>query len=164
MQIKIVNKSSNELPKYEIVGSAGMDLRADIIHVSDKFLFHSYKNYTADGELNCIQVDPGGRCLIPTGLHIQLPLEYEAMVRPRSGLALKYGVTVLNTPGCIDSGYTGDVGVIIINHGIEPFYIYQGDRIAQLIVSKVENVEWDLVETLDETERGGGGFGSTKIQ
>lgn len=164
MQIKIVNKSTNELPKYETISSAGCDLRAHLSEIKEKCLFNSEVVYNLDNTIAYIQIHPGGRALIPTGLHIALPHDYEGMVRPRSGLALKHGITVLNTPGCVDSDYRGDIGVVLINHGTESFKVEQGDRIAQFIISKVEHVEWDLVDTLDETERGEGGFGHTNIQ
>ena len=131
------------LPIYETTGSAGMDLRAAV----------------PEGEP--LTLAPGGRALVPTGFSIALPEGYEAQVRPRSGLALKHGVTCLNSPGTIDSDYRGEVGVILINHGAEPFVIRRGERIAQMIVSPVVQSSWLEVETLDETARGAGGFGST---
>lgn len=164
MQIKVINKSSNELPKYATPGSAGMDLCADVLNINEKFLYNCDLLHDLDNTKACLIIQPGGRALIPTGLHLGLPVGYEAMVRPRSGLALKHGVTVLNTPGCIDFDYTGDVGIILINHGFEPFRIQQGDRIAQLIISKVEIITWEPTDTLEETQRGSGGFGSTNIQ
>lgn len=143
MKIKVINKSNNELPKYQTPYSAGMDLRAFI-----------------DGEP--IILNPMKRILIHTGIHIQLPIGYEAQVRPRSGLALKNGITVLNTPGTVDSDFVGEICVILINLSEEPFIINNGDRIAQMIISKHEKVdEMILVEELDKTERGEGGFGST---
>lgn len=141
MKVKVINTSDNKLPAYETTGSAGMDLRAKIY--------------------NFITLRPGERMLIPTGLKIQLPKGYEAQVRPRSGLALKKGITVLNSPGTIDSDYTGEIGVILINHGKEDFIISSGERIAQLVFNKVEQIEWEVVDSLEETERGEGGFGST---
>lgn len=144
VKVKIVNVSGNEIPKYETPMSAGMDLRA---------------NLKEDVLLN-----PGGRALIPTGIRIQLPEGYEAQVRPRSGLAIKKGVTVLNSPGTIDADYRGDVGVILINHGFEDFIIRNGDRIAQMVIAKHERAEWVEVSSLDETERGEGGFGHSGIK
>lgn len=144
MKVQIVNKSKHELPKYATNLSAGMDLRANI---NEPITLHV-----------------GERCLIPTGIHIGLPEGYEAQIRPRSGMALKYGITVLNTPGTIDADYTGDVGVILINHGQEPFTIYDGDRVAQMIIAKFEKAEWIEVDSLQETERGEGGFGHTGKQ
>ena len=131
------------LPVYETTGSAGMDLRAALAE---------------DAPLT---LAPGARALVPTGFCIGLPEGYEAQVRPRSGLALKHGVTCLNSPGTIDSDYRGEVGVILINHGAEPFVIRRGERIAQMIVSPVVQSAWIEVETMDDTVRGAGGFGST---
>ena len=130
-------------PAYETTGSAGMDLRAAV---------------TEDAPLT---LEPGARALVPTGLKIALEQGYEAQVRPRSGLALKHGLTCLNSPGTIDSDYRGEVGVILINHGQEPFVIRRGERIAQMVVARHEQAELVEVETLDETTRGAGGFGST---
>ncbi|CAI8358624.1 MAG: Deoxyuridine 5'-triphosphate nucleotidohydrolase [Owenweeksia sp. TMED14] len=139
MKINVVNSSQNDLPEFATDDSAGMDLRA---HLSDK-----------------ITIQSGDHCLIPTGIQISLPRGYEAQIRPRSGLAFKYGVTVLNSPGTIDADYRGDVGVIIINHGREPFLINSGDRIAQMVVNKYDRFEWNLVDLLDETTRADQGFG-----
>ena len=141
MKVQIVNNSKHELPKYATKLSAGMDLRANIEEP--------------------IVLQPGERRLIPTGIHIGLPQGYEAQVRPRSGLALKHGITCLNSPGTIDADYTGDVGVILINHGQEPFTINDGDRIAQMVIAKYKQVTWVEVEVLQTTERGDGGFGHT---
>lgn len=141
MKVQIVNNSKHELPKYATKLSAGMDLRANIEEP--------------------IVLQPGERRLIPTGIHIGLPQGYEAQVRPRSGLALKHGLTCLNSPGTIDADYTGDVGVILINHGHEPFTINDGDRIAQMVIAKYKQVTWVEVEVLQATERGDGGFGHT---
>ena len=140
-KLRIVNTSNNELPTYATKGSAGMDLRA---------------NLQED-----VVIAPGERKLISTGLKISLPVGYEAQIRPRSGLALKKGVTVLNSPGTVDSDYIGDIGVILINHGEESFTVSNGDRIDQMVIAKHETVEFEQVESLDETERGAGGFGST---
>ena len=141
MILKIVNKSSNPLPKYESEQAAGMDLRCNISEP--------------------ITLQPMERRLIPTGLFIQLPVGYEAQIRPRSGLALKRGLTVLNTPGTIDADYRGEIKVILVNLSHEPFEIVPGERIAQMVVAKHEYVEWEEVESLDSTARGAGGFGST---
>ena len=141
MKVQIVNNSKHELPKYATKLSAGMDLRANIEE--------------------SIALQPGERRLIPTGIHIGLPQGYEAQVRPRSGLALKHGITCLNSPGTIDADYTGDVGVILINHGQEPFTINDGDRIAQMVIAKYKQVTWVEVEELQATVRGDGGFGHT---
>ncbi|WP_332657921.1 dUTP diphosphatase [Brevundimonas sp.] len=131
------------LPAYETGGSAGMDLRAAVAE---------------DAPLT---LAPGARALVPTGLKIALETGYEAQVRPRSGLALKHGLTCLNSPGTIDSDYRGEVGVILINHGQEPFVIKRGERIAQMVIARHEQAAMIEVETLDETARGAGGFGST---
>ena len=141
MKVQIVNNSKHELPKYATKMSAGIDLRANIDEP--------------------IVLQPGERKLIPTGLHIGLPEGYEAQVRPRSGLAYKHGVTVLNSPGTIDADYTGDVGVILINHGQEPFTITDGERIAQMVIAKYKQAAWVEVDELQATERGAGGFGHT---
>jgi len=141
MKIKIVNKSQHQLPSYSTILSAGMDLRANL-----------------NEPVNLVS---GARILVPTGLYISLPRGYEAQIRPRSGLAIKSGVTVLNTPGTIDADYRGEIGIILINHSQEDFVINDGERIAQMIVAKHETVEWDLCDTLDETARGAGGFGHT---
>lgn len=142
--VKIVNKGNQPLPEYATPQSAGMDLRANIDEP--------------------ITLAPLERKLIPTGLHIALPKGYEAQVRPRSGLALKKGITVLNSPGTVDADYRGDVGVILINLSNEPFVIEPGERIAQMVISKFEQVEWELVDNLDETERGDGGFGHSGVK
>lgn len=131
------------LPAYETDGAAGMDLRAALMDGS----------LTLDAR--------GGRALVPTGIAIALPAGYEAQVRPRSGMALKHGVTVLNTPGTVDADYRGEVGVILINHGDAPFRISHGDRIAQMVVAKVARGNWQERDALAETQRGAGGFGST---
>ncbi len=143
MQVNIINKSGFHLPSYATEGSAGVDLMANIDSV--------------------LTLKPGNRALIPTGLYISLPKGYEAQVRPRSGLALKYGITVLNTPGTIDSDYTGEIGVILINLGSEPFIIHRGDKVAQMVINKFESAEFIQVEELEKTERGEGGFGHTGI-
>lgn len=154
--VNCLNTSGHPLPAYQTPQSAGVDLTANTNAVQEKFLFNAS---IADGK---ITIKPGGRCLIPTGLFIALPVGYEAQVRPRSGLALKHGISICNTPGTIDADYRGEIGVILINHGLEDFVVNDGDRIAQLVVARYEQVSFNLVETLDETERGAGGFGSTK--
>lgn len=164
MKIQVIKNTNNELPKYETIESAGCDLRADLCNITEKFLFNSDIVYNLDNTIAYIQIHPGGRALIPTGLKMAIPSSYEGMVRPRSGLALKNGVTVLNTPGCVDADYRGDIGVILINHGCDPFDVHQGDRIAQLIINKIEQVEFEVVNELDDTARGAGGFGSTNVR
>ena len=142
MKLNIVNKSNNAMPAYETVNSAGMDLRA----------------YLPDGEL---VIKPMQRALVPTGLFMEIPVGYEGQVRPRSGLAIKSGITVLNSPGTIDADYRGEVKVILINLSDADFVIKSGDRIAQLVIAKHEQPEVVEVEVLSETERGSGGFGHT---
>jgi dUTP pyrophosphatase len=144
MKIKLINKSNHPSPNYETEASAGMDLRASIE--------------------TPITLKPLERAIIKTGLFIELPIGYEAQVRPRSGLAAKKGITVLNAPGTIDADYRGEVGVILINLSNNPFIIENGERIAQLVIAKHERAEWIVVETLSETERGEGGFGSTGVR
>lgn len=141
MTVKIINHSSFDLPNYETVASAGMDLRAN--------------------NTETITLKPMERKLVKTGLFIELPKGYEGQVRPRSGLALKKGITVLNSPGTIDADYRGEIGVILVNLSNEDFNIEKGERIAQLVVAKHERVAWEEVQELEETIRGAGGFGST---
>ena len=141
MQIKIINKSNHELPSYETLTSAGMDLRANITE--------------------SIVLKPLERTIVKTGLFIELPIGYEAQVRPRSGLAAKKGITVLNSPGTVDADYRGEIGVILVNLSNEDFTIENGERIAQLVITKHERAEWIVTEELTETSRGAGGFGST---
>ncbi|WP_034042284.1 dUTP diphosphatase [Wocania ichthyoenteri] len=144
MQIKIINKSSHDLPHYETVASAGMDLRANI------------------SESRVLK--PLERSIVGTGLFIELPIGYEAQVRPRSGLAAKKGITVLNAPGTVDADYRGEIGVILVNLSNEDFVINKGERIAQLVIAKHERAEWVEVNELSETSRGEGGFGSTGVK
>ena len=160
MEVKVIKSTMNELPKYETPDSAGMDLRADLWSIKEKFLFNTRIVRDEHSIIQYIEIAPGGRALIPTGLKMALPKGYEASVRPRSGLALKYGVTVLNTPGTIDADYREDVGVILVNHGNEPFTVKQDDRIAQMVITKMEQITWNIVDSLEKTERDGG-FGST---
>jgi dUTP pyrophosphatase len=141
MTIKIINTSGHALPNYETNASAGMDLRANLIEP--------------------VTLQPLERAIVKTGLFIELPLGYEAQVRPRSGLAAKKGITVLNAPGTIDADYRGEIGVILVNLSNESFVVENGERIAQLVIAKHERAEWHQVETLSETSRGAGGFGST---
>lgn len=161
MEVKVINKSSNELPKYETPASSGMDLKADFWNIKEKFLFNAEIIRNSDNTIDYIVLGVGGRALIPTELYTAIPEGYEVQIRPRSGLALKQGITVLNTPGTIDADYRNGWGVILVNLGHEPFIIRQGDRIAQAVLMKVEQIEWNEVESLDETDRGLGGFGST---
>lgn len=144
MKIKIINKSAHKLPHYETNASAGMDLRANLSEA--------------------ITLAPLERTIIKTGLFMELPLGYEAQVRPRSGLAAKKGITVLNAPGTIDADYRGEVGVILVNLSNEAFVIENGERIAQMVIAKHERAAWEVVEELSDTARGEGGFGSTGVK
>jgi dUTP pyrophosphatase len=159
--IKLVTNTTNGVPVYATPGSAGCDLQAELSLVNTKFLFNATPIYNLENTIATVVLHPGGRALIPTGLHMSLPSGYEAHVRPRSGLALKHGITVLNTPGTIDADYTGDIGIILINHSTEDFQINQGDRIAQLVVTPYQQAYFLPVDKLTETERGDGGFGHT---
>lgn len=143
MNVQIINKSKHPLPAYATPLSAGMDLRANL-----------------DAP---IVLKPLQRCLVPTGLYIALPAGYEAQVRPRSGLAIKKGIGVLNAPGTIDADYRGEICVILVNLSADDFVVEDGERIAQMVVARHEQVEWDEVEVLDDTERGAGGFGHTGV-
>jgi dUTP pyrophosphatase len=143
MIIRIINKSKNSLPGYETIHSAGMDLRADLE--------------------TTVTLKPMERKLIPTGLHIELPEGFEAQIRPRSGLAFKHGIGIINSPGTIDADYRGEIKVLLINFSDQEFEINTGDRIAQMIVAKHEKVDWEAVEILNDTVRGAGGYGHTGI-
>lgn len=144
VKVKIINRSNNPLPSYSTSESAGMDLRA---YLSEPMV-----------------LEPMQRALVPTGISIELPHGYECQLRPRSGLALKKGITLLNTPGTIDADYRGEVGVILINLSNEPFVIENGERICQMVVTNYSKVEWEAAETLEETARGEGGFGHTGVK
>lgn len=139
MEIQVINKSHHPLPEYATLQSAGMDIRANLDEP--------------------IVLQPMQRCLVPTGLYIALPAGTEAQIRPRSGLALKKGITVLNSPGTIDADYRGEIGIILINLSQEPFVIQDGERIAQMVIARYEQARWKPVDFLEETERGEGGFG-----
>lgn len=143
MNIRVINKSRNVLPAYETLHAAGMDMRAEL-------------NET-------IFLQPMERKLIPTGLHIELPVGFEAQIRPRSGLAYKFGISIVNSPGTIDADYRGEIKVLLVNLSTEPFEIKTGDRIAQMIVAKHEQVQWEQVEELTDTTRGHGGYGHTGV-
>ena len=158
INVPVINNSKNPLPKYETTEAAGMDLRASLTNLSTKFLFNAYI------ESGKVIIEPRGRALIPTDLHMSIPEGYELQIRPRSGLALKYGITVLNTPGTIDADYTGNIGIILINHGEKPFMVENGDRIAQGVFAKIVNAELQSVDSLEKTERGDGGFGHTDVK
>ncbi len=144
MTINIINKSAHQLPHYETIASAGMDLRANLTE--------------------SVILQPLERTIIKTGLFIELPIGFEAQVRPRSGLAAKKGITVLNAPGTVDADYRGEIGVILVNLSNEAFTIENGERVAQLVIAKHERAEWIEVEELSSTERGEGGFGSTGVK
>lgn len=144
MEVKIINRSHHPLPQYATTLSAGMDLRANLDEP--------------------IHLGPMQRCLVPTGLYIALPAGFEAQIRPRSGLALKKGITLLNAPGTIDADYRGEIGVIVMNCSDTEFVIEDGERIAQMVIARYETVEWQPVSELDDTERGAGGFGHTGRQ
>lgn len=144
MKVQIINKSKHPLPTYATLLSAGMDLRANIeapIHLA-----------------------PGERILVPTGIFMALPEGYEAQIRPRSGLAAKYGISLLNSPGTIDADYRGEIKAILVNHSTESFTIEDGERIAQMVIARYERIEWEEVENLSETDRGTGGFGHTGVK
>ncbi len=141
VKVRIVNKSRHQLPEYSTEFSAGIDLRASLDQA--------------------VVLDPGKRVLVPTGLFIELPRNYEAQIRPRSGLALKKGISILNTPGTIDSDYRGEIGIILINLSSEPFIIEDGERICQMVIARHETIEWIETDNLNDTERGSGGFGHT---
>lgn len=144
IKVSIINRSHHALPSYSTPLSAGMDIRANLNEP--------------------ITLQPGERRLIPTGLFIALPEGYEAQIRPRSGLALKHGITVLNSPGTIDADYRGEVGIILINHSDKAFVIEDGERVGQMVVAQYSRVEWNETDSLDETERGAGGFGHTGVK
>ena len=144
MKVKVINKSENSLPQYATPLSAGMDVRA--------------------ANEQPIKIDPLQRAIVPTGLFLEIPAGYEVQVRPRSGLAAKKGITVLNAPGTIDADYRGEVCVILVNLSSEPFVVEKGERIAQLVLSRHEWIEWDECRSLSESERGDGGFGSTGVK
>ena len=144
MKVKVVNKSKHSLPNYSTIASAGMDLRANIGHP--------------------IILKPLERVIVKTGIFIELPIGYEAQVRPRSGLAFKKGITVLNSPGTVDADYRGEVGIILVNLSSDDFVIEDGERIAQMVITKHEQADWVEVEKLEESERGSGGFGSTGVK
>ncbi len=141
MKVKVINRSAFEMPRYETPQSAGMDVRADLTE--------------------SLVLGPLERAMVPTGLFVELPVGYELQVRPRSGLAAKHGLTVLNSPGTVDADYRGEIRVILVNLSAEPFEVRPGERIAQFVIARHERAEWELVEELSETERGSGGFGST---
>ena len=139
MKVRVINKSDNDLPSYETIGSAGCDVRSN----------------------HDVTINPGHKLLVKTGLYVEIPIGYEIQVRPRSGLAFSKGITVLNSPGTIDADYRGEIGVILINHGDKQVTLDKGERIGQLVLNKVEQINWESVLVLSDTTRGSGGFGST---
>lgn len=161
MKIDVINLSSNELPTYAKAGDWGQDVRSDFSRgISDKYMVGA----AYDEEREVINLFSGGRCLIPTGLFTSFPPGYEIQVRSRSGVALKTGVIVLNSPGTIDPGYRDELGIILFNTSDEVFEIAHGDRIAQIGLAKVSLIEWNLVSVFNESDRGKGGFGSTGVK
>ena len=160
--VKVINLSNNPLPKYETKGAAGMDLRADFSRITPEnpVIFKAGSGYF-DFEKRMLRIDPMARVLIPTGLKVALPENIEMQIRPRSGMALKKGLTVINTPGTVDEDYRGEVGVPIINLNPEPVWIEAGERICQAVFNEITRVTWEEVDIPDETERGEGGFNST---
>lgn len=167
MEVKVVNKSNNLLPKYETPQSAGLDVRADFSRVTPQNPIKIF----GEGEIlfkgdshqkTMLRLEPGSRALIPTGLFTAIPEGYEIQVRPRSGLALKKGVELSNSPGTIDADYRSEIGVILKNGGLDTIWIEDGERICQFVLNKVERINWNIVESLDKTERNGG-FGSTNL-
>lgn len=169
MEIKVFNDSNNKLPKYETVDSAGLDVRADLSHVESvsDITIHGPGQIIPANSANAVKMialEPGSRALIPTGLYVEIPSGYEIQVRPRSGLALKEGISLVNCVGTVDADYRGNIGLIVINHGLKTVYIEDGERIGQLVLNKVERIDWKEVFSKDDlgsTERGEGGFNST---
>jgi len=163
VKVKIFNKSQHPIPVIGSEHAAAVDVRADLTGMTISDLNYSYNVFQDEPNSFALGCE-GGRMLVPTGIHLAIPEGYAIFVMPRSGLALKHGISIVNTPGLIDSDYRGEVGIILINHGHEEFVIKDGDRIAQLCLRKVETIEWDEVESINQlgqTDRGEGGFGST---
>lgn len=174
--VQVYNQSSNKLPAYETTLASGMDVRADFSRITEtnllktkgecEFIFEAGVEDMEHDHPAMLKLGVGSRALIPTGLFVAIPEGYEIQVRPRSGWAIKHGITVLNTPGCVDADYRGEIGVILINNGLEPVWIEDGERIAQLIINETPQIEWVPVESKDElgkTDRTGG-FGSTNTR
>lgn len=167
MKVQVINKSQWELPKYETLFSAGMDVRGDFSRIKlvdnkpEKFFFDADAVGILKGKVKTIEIKPGGRCLIPTGLFVAIPQGYELQCRMRSGLALKMGLTLTNGIGTIDADYRGEIGIILTNTSNTPVRINDGERLMQLVLAKHEVAEWEEVEVLPETGRGEGGFGHT---
>ena len=164
IKVPVVNESSNELPEYATSKSAGFDFRVDVSKVKEKFTWNCILSYDKNGVINKVIICPGGRALIPTGLHMSIPEGYMLAVVTRSGIGLKNGITMANSFGVIDADYRGDIGLIVQNNGFEPFTIQQGDKIGQGIIYKCEQAEFTLVDKLDKTERGEGGYGHTGVR
>ena len=167
MEVKVVNKSNNLLPKYETPQSAGLDVRADFSRITPQNPIKVFGEgeilFKGEGHATTmLRLEPGSRALIPTGLFTAIPEGYEIQVRPRSGLALKKGVELSNSPGTIDADYRSEIGVILKNGGLDTIWIEDGERICQFVLNKVERIDWNIVESLDKTERNGG-FGSTNL-
>lgn len=164
-KVKVINLSNNSLPSYETVGAAGMDVRADFDRIDPQHPLVVYGSaeiiYATKTTKAKVRIDPFTRVLIPTGLKVGLPENVEMQVRPRSGMALKKGITVINTPGTVDEDYRGEVGIPVINLSNEPVWIESGERICQVVFNEVTKITWEEVESLDVTERGEGGFGHT---
>jgi dUTP pyrophosphatase len=165
MKVQIINKSNNQLPKYETPRSAGMDIRADFSRVSPQNNLRAYGDceiiYKGDyHNTTMLRLDPGARALIPTGIFTSIPEGYEVQLRPRSGLAIKKGLNLINCVGTIDSDYTSEWGIPVVNQGLEAIWIEDGERICQAVLNKVEQIEWEEVDKIEKTDRTGG-FGST---
>ena len=167
MKVQIINKSNNQLPKYETPRSAGLDIRADFSRVSPQNNLRAYGDceiiYKGDyHNTTMLRLDPGARALIPTGIFTSIPEGYEVQLRPRSGLAIKKGLNLINCVGTIDSDYTSEWGIPVVNQGLEAIWIEDGERICQAVLNKVEQIEWEEVDKIEETDRTGG-FGSTNL-
>lgn len=160
MEVKVINKSLNPLPVYAKDGDSGVDLRADFTNLNEDLMFGA----AYDDVRKVLIIFSGGRCIVPTGLHTSFPPGYEIQIRPRSGLAIKHGIMVVNSPGTIDSGYRNEWGVILMNLGEEPFEIKEGDRIAQAILTRVSKIDWKDVEQLDNSDRGLTGYGDSGVE
>lgn len=161
MNVKVINHSNNPLPQYATEGSAAMDLRVSFSDVFEDMKTYGTVIFSERDGKKVLTIYPGSRALLPTGLHFEIPVGYQISARPRSGLAFKSGIDLTNSVGLIDSDYRGEVMVGIINRGNEPVDITDGDRVCQILLEKVNKIEWELTDTLSETDRGVGGFGST---
>ncbi|QIG64912.1 hypothetical protein SJC03_238 [Bacteroides phage SJC03] len=160
VNVEIVKETENELPNYATPQSAGCDIRAELSKINQDFFVDTVIDEVDNGVIKSIKIKPGGRCLIPTGLKVAIPDGYEIQVRPRSGLALKKGISLVNCVGTIDQDFREEVNIILINHGKDDFIVNQGERIAQFVLNEVKQISWKEVESLDKTDRNGG-FGST---